>query len=69
LDVGFFWRLMKALAAARPPREKSMRVRPTCRAYGRTLTTGPESGRRQVAKALRPFYIDYLKQNGIDGVN
>ena len=69
LDVGFFWRLMKLLPAAEAATgdlDESQADMQSLRAHIDDVT---ESGRGQVAEALRPFYIDYLKQHGVEGVN
>jgi hypothetical protein len=68
LDVGFFWRLMKVLPAAEAATgdlDESQADMQSLRAHIDDVT---ESGRGQVAEVLRPFYIDYLKQHGVDDV-
>ena len=69
LDAGFFWRLMKvlpAVEAATGEMDESQADMQSLRAHIDDVT---ESGRGEVADALRPFYIEYLKQHGIDGSN
>lgn len=66
LDVAFFWRLMKVLPAAEAATgeiEESQADVQSLRAHIDDVT---ESGRGEVAEALRPFYIEYLKQRGVD---
>ena len=65
LDVRFFWRLMEVLPAAEAGagelREAEADVA-TMRAHLDDIT---DSGRGEVAELLRPFYLDYLKQHGV----
>ena len=66
LDLRFFWRLMEVLpvaeAGAGELREAEADVG-TMRAHLDDLT---DSGKGEVAELLRPFYLDYLKQHGVE---
>jgi hypothetical protein len=65
VDVGFFWRLIKALpvaeAAAGEVDEAEADVM-TLRSHIDDLT---DSGEGEVAELLRPFYLDYLRGHGV----
>jgi hypothetical protein len=66
LDLRFFWRLMEVLpvaeAGAGELREAEADVA-TMRAHLDDIT---DSGKGEVAELLRPFYLDYLKQHGVE---
>jgi hypothetical protein len=65
LDVRFFWRLLELLpvaeAAAGRLDEADADVQ-TLTAHVDDLT---DSGRGEVAEALRPFYLEYLREHGV----
>jgi len=67
VDVAFFWRLMKVLPAAEvaagEPEEAELDVF-TLRGHLDDLT---DSGRGEIAESLRPFYLDYLRDHGVQG--
>jgi hypothetical protein len=66
LDVGFFWRLMKLLPAAEAATGDMDESRADVQSLRAHIDDLTESGRGQVADTLRPFYIDYLKEHGVD---
>ena len=60
VDVGFFWRLLKALPAAEAAiGEESEAEQDVMTLRGR-LNDLTHSGEGELAEALRPLYIDYL---------
>jgi hypothetical protein len=65
VDIGFFWRLLKVLPAAEvaagEPDEAELDVF-TLRGHLDDLT---DSGRGEIAETLRPFYLDYLRDHGV----
>lgn len=66
LDVGFFWRLLEyvpvAEAAAGELREAEADAL-TLRARLDDLT---DSGEGEVAELLRPYYLEYLREHGVE---
>ena len=64
-DVGFFWRLMKLLPAAEAATGEMDETQADMQSLRAHIDDVTESGRGEVAEALRPFYIDYLKQHGV----
>ena len=69
LDVGFFWRLMKLLPAAEAATGDMDESRADVQSLRAHIDDLTESGRGQVADTLRPFYIDYLKEHGVDSTS
>ena len=64
VDVGFFWRLLRALPAAEAgigEEEEAEQDVMTLRGRLNDLTN---SGEGELADALRPIYIDYLEKRG-----
>jgi hypothetical protein len=65
VDVGFFWRLLKILPAAEvaagEPGEAELDVF-TLRGHLDDIT---DSGRGEIAEELRPFYLEYVREHGI----
>jgi hypothetical protein len=66
LDVGFFWQLMKVLPAAEAATGEIDESQADIQSLRAHLDDVTESGRGAVAEALRPFYLEYLKQHGVD---
>jgi hypothetical protein len=65
LDVGFFWRLLEFLPAAEAAAgelDEAVADTLTLRAHIDDIT---DSGRGEIAELLRPFYLDYLKREGV----
>ncbi len=62
VDVGFFWRLLKALPAAEAAiGEEDEAAQDVMTLRGR-LNDLTHSGEGELADALRPLYIDYLSK-------
>jgi hypothetical protein len=62
LDVGFFWELLELLPAAEAVAgrlDEAMADIQTLRAHIDDLT---DAGRGEIAEALRPFYLEYLRR-------
>jgi hypothetical protein len=64
LDVGFLWRLVKALPVAEEivgddQRSKTDIVRPLA-----LINDVYDAGEGELGEALRPLYIDYLLEHG-----
>ncbi len=66
LDVPFFYRLMKALPVAEAATgdvDAAEADALTLRAHIDDVT---DSGEGEVAELLRPLYLDYLREHGVD---
>jgi hypothetical protein len=66
LDVGFFWDLLQLLPAAEAGAgelEEADADVQTLRAHIDDLT---DAGRGEVAEALRPFYLDYVRRHNVE---
>ena len=65
VDVGFFWRLLKILPAAEvaagEPEEAELDLF-TLRGQLDDIT---DSGRGEIAEELRPFYLEYVREHGV----
>jgi hypothetical protein len=65
LDVGFFWNLLELLPAAEAAtgdvQDADADVQ-TLRAHIDDVT---DAGKGQVAEAMRPFYLDYLRRHHV----
>jgi hypothetical protein len=67
LDVRFFWRLMELLPAAEAATGDVDEAQADVQSLSAHIDDVTESGRGEVAETLRPFYIEYLKEHGVDG--
>jgi hypothetical protein len=66
LDVGFLWRLLGYLPAAEAAAGQVKEAEAdamTLRAHLDDLT---DSGEGEVAENLRPYYLEYLREHGVD---
>ncbi len=67
VDVKFFWDLLKTMPAA----EVSVGEMGDAQADLTTLTAHvndvTEAGHGELADALRPFYLDYLRRHNVEG--
>jgi hypothetical protein len=66
LDVGFFWHLFQYIPAAEAAAgqiEEAEADALTLRAHLDDLT---DSGEGEVAELLRPYYLEYLIEHGVD---
>ena len=67
VNVGFFWKLLEILPAA----EMAAGDFDQAEADGTTLLARlndlTDSGEGDVAEALRPYYLEYLREHGVTG--
>ena len=65
LDLGFFWRLMQTLPAAEAAAGETLEADADVQTISAHLDDITNSGRGQTAELLRPFYLDYLREHGV----
>jgi hypothetical protein len=65
LDVRFFWDLLKVLPAAEAAAGEWEDAEADVLTLGAHLDDLTDSGRGEVADALRPFYIEYLRRHDV----
>jgi hypothetical protein len=65
LDAGFFWDLMQVLPAAEAAAGELDEAEADVFRLSAHVDDIADAGRGQVAEALRPFYIDYLRRHGV----
>ena len=65
LDVGFFWRLLERLPAAEVAAGELDEAEADVTRLSGHLDDLTDAGRGEVADALRPFYLDYLREHGV----
>ena len=65
LDVGFFWRLLERLPAAEAAAGELDEAEADVTRLSGHLDDLTDAGRGEVADALRPFYLDYLREHGV----
>ncbi len=63
VDVGFFWRLLKAIPAAEASIGDLDEAENDVTTLLGRLNDLRESGEGELADALRPLYLDYLQQH------
>ena len=63
LDVGFFWRLLKAIPAAEASIGDIDEAENDITTLLGRLNDLRESGEGELADALRPLYVEYLQQH------
>ncbi|MEA2292726.1 MAG: hypothetical protein QOE86_365 [Solirubrobacteraceae bacterium] len=66
LDLGFFWRLLEYLPAAEAAAGEFDEATADVQTLSAHLDDLTDSGRGQIADALRPFYIAYLREHGVE---
>ena len=64
MDVGFFWRLLKALPAAEAAIGEEEEAEQDVMTLRGRLNDLTQSGEGELADALRPLYIEYLLKRG-----
>lgn len=62
LDVGFLWRLLRAIPAAEAVTGHADQAEADLSHLSSMLNEFAHSGEGEVAEALRPLYIDYLSK-------
>jgi hypothetical protein len=65
LDVGFFWRLMKLLPAAEAAAGELDEARADVQSLAAHIDDITDAGRGEIAELLRPFYLEYLREHGV----
>ena len=65
LDVGFFWRLLELLPAAEAAAGELDEAEADVTRLSAHLDDLTDAGRGEVADALRPFYLEYLREHGV----
>jgi hypothetical protein len=65
LDVGFFWHLLERLPAAEAAAGDLDQAEADVMRLSAHLDDLTDAGRGEVADALRPFYLEYLREHGV----
>ncbi|HEX7297449.1 MAG TPA: hypothetical protein VF257_00495 [Solirubrobacteraceae bacterium] len=65
LDVGFFWRLLELLPAAEAAAGQLDEAEADVMRLSAHLDDLTDAGRGEIADALRPFYLEYLREHGV----
>ena len=65
LDVRFFWDLLKILPAAEAAAGDVDEARADVMHLSTRVDDLTDAGRGEVAEALRPFYLEYLREHGV----
>jgi hypothetical protein len=65
LDVGFFWHLLERLPAAEAAAGDLDQAEADVMRLSAHLDDLTDAGRGEVADALRPFYLEYLRERGV----
>jgi hypothetical protein len=65
LDVRFFWRLLEQLPAAEAAAGELDEAEADVMTLSARLDDLVDAGRGPVADALRPYYLEYLREHGV----
>ena len=65
LDLGFFWRLLEYLPAAEAAAGELDDATADVTSALAHIDDITDSGRGEIAERLRPFYLDYLRREGV----
>jgi hypothetical protein len=65
LDVRFFWRLLELLPAAEAAAGELNEAEADVSTLSAHIDDLTDAGRGEVAEALRPFYLEYLREHGV----
>jgi hypothetical protein len=65
LDLGFFWRLMEYLPAAEAAAGELDEATADLTTLTGHVDDITDSGRGPIAEMLRPFYLEYLRKEGV----
>ncbi len=65
LDVKFYWRLMQYLPAAEMATGKMDDAAADLQSLTAHVDDLTDSGEGETAEALRPFYLEYLREHGV----
>lgn len=66
LDVKFFWNLMEALPLAEAGAGNFDKANADLQSTSAHVDDLTDSGKGETAELLRPLYIDYLAEDGLD---
>jgi hypothetical protein len=66
LDVRFFWRLMQILPAAEAAAGHVGEAAADVMRLSSHVDDLTDSGRGETAELLRPFYVEYLREHGVE---
>ena len=66
LDVRFFWDLLEVLPAAEAAAGELDEAAADVMTLSGHVDDLTDAGRGEVAELLRPFYLDYLRRNGVE---
>lgn len=64
VDVEFFWELLRAIPAAQASEGHDIEAGRDISKVTAQLSDAIDSGQGDLAEALRPVYIDYLRKHG-----
>jgi hypothetical protein len=64
-DIAFFWRLLEYLPAAEAAAGELDEAAADIMTLSAHLDDITDSGRGQIAEMLRPFYLEYLRKEGV----
>ena len=67
VDVEFFWELLRAIPAAEASEGHDIEAGRDISKVTAQLSDAIDSGQGDLAEALRPVYIDYLRKHGTGG--
>lgn len=65
LDVGFFWRLLEYLPAAEAAAGELDEAAADIMTLRARIDDITDAGRGEIAEMLRPFYLEYLRNEGV----
>jgi hypothetical protein len=65
LDAGFFWELMQLLPAAEAAAGEFDEAEADIMRLSAHIDDITDAGRGEIAEALRPFYLDYLRRHRV----
>ncbi|MEA2247965.1 MAG: hypothetical protein QOH46_2494 [Solirubrobacteraceae bacterium] len=65
LDVGFFWRLMEYLPAAEAAAGELDEATADIMSVSAHIDDITDAGRGEIAEQLRPFYLEYVRKEGV----
>jgi hypothetical protein len=65
LDVRFFWRLMQSLPAAQAAAGEMDDAQADLERMSAHIDDITDSGRGETADLLRPLYLEYLREHGV----
>ena len=65
LDVKFFWNLLQVLPAAEAGAGELQEADADLQSLSGHIDDVTDAGKGEVAELLRPFYLDYLREKGV----